>query len=224
MTDAQKRMLDYAQRIAYSSVETLMFTFEMAQKYADAEGCYVEAGVAAGAQIIAMRAGAPNKRIHAFDSFEGIPMPSNRDNQMPGIRMLMPDEQAALPKPGKQELKTTGATSVPVESFLEHLTNSGAGADNVVIHRGWFEDTTFGIPEGHNIDPISILRLDGDLYNSTYVCLEHLYPLVESGGVVIIDDWQLPGCQQAVIDYADSIGNIMADMQFISNIAYFIKP
>lgn len=228
MTDAQKQMLDYAQRIAYSSVETLMFTFEMAQKYADSEGCYVECGVAAGAQIIAMRAGAPNKRIHAFDSFQGIPMPSNRDDQMPGIKFLSKEEQLALPDPGKQELKTTGATSVPVESFLEHLTNSGAGADNVVIHRGWFEDTTFGIPEGHNIDPISILRLDGDLYNSTYVCLQNLYPLVESGGIVIIDDWQLPGCQQAVVDYFRNTTRRnrfkFPEMKFISNIAYFIKP
>lgn len=118
ITYAQKRILDYAQRIAYSSVETLMFTFEMAQKYAYSKGCYVECGVAAGAQIIAMAAGAPNtKHIYALDSFEGIPLPSNKDNQMPGIRMLMPDEQAALPDPGKQELVSSGATVVNTTDF-----------------------------------------------------------------------------------------------------------
>jgi len=68
MTDAQKRMLDYAQRIAYSSVETLMFTFEMAKKYADSPGCYIECGVAAGAQIIALDAGGGGrKRVYALD-------------------------------------------------------------------------------------------------------------------------------------------------------------
>lgn len=226
ITYAQKRILDYAQRIAYSSVETLMFTFEMAQKYADSEGCYVECGVAAGAQIIAMRAGAPNKRIHAFDSFHGIPLPSNMDNQMPGIRMLMPDEQAALPAPGKQELVSSGATVVNTTDFWKHIHDSGVHAGNIMAIKGWFEKTAPEFAEASDWtgEKIAILRLDGDLYNSTIVCLQNLYPLVESGGIVIVDDWQLPGCQQAVIDYADSIGNIMADMQFISNIAYFIKP
>jgi len=229
MTDAQKRMLDYAKRIAYSTEETLMFTFEMAQKYADSPGCYVECGVAAGAQIIAMRAGAPNKVIHAFDSFEGIPLPSNRDDQMPGIRFLSHEEQRNLPNPGKQKLETTGATAVPVEDFMDHIENSGCkNKHNIIIHKGWFEDTTAGIPEGHNIDPISILRLDGDLYNSTAVCLQNLYPLVEPGGIVIIDDWQLPGCQQAVVDYFRNTTRRnkfkFPDMKFVSNIAYFIKP
>lgn len=225
MTDSQKRMLDYAKRIAYSSVETLMFTFEMAQKYADSEGCYVECGVAAGAQIIAMRAGAPNKRIHAFDSFEGIPLPSNRDDQMPGIKFLSAEEQAALPDPGKQELKTTGATSVSMADFFKHLKDSGADIDGIHAHTGWFENTVPAWTKSAYW-PISILRLDGDLYNSTYVCLDLLYPMVESGGIVIIDDWELPGSRAAVHDYFAHLleSNDFPRFYFISNIAYFIKP
>lgn len=217
------KALEYAKRIAYSSEETLMFTYEMAKKYADSPGCYVECGVAAGAQIIAMRAGAPNKEIHAFDSFEGIPFPSNRDDQMPGIRMLTKEEQKSLPSPGQVILKSTGATSVSVEDFMNHLNDSGVGNDNIIIHRGWFEDTCIGFPNGHEMQ-ISILRLDGDLYNSTMVSLEGLYHLVIRGGIIIIDDWQLSGCRSAVNDYINTRRRIRPEIQFVSNIAYWIKP
>lgn len=220
--------LDYASRICYSSRETLEFTHEQAKKYADKEGVYVECGVAAGAQIIAMAYGAPHKMIYAFDSFQGIPLPSNRDDQMPGIMMLTKAEQKALPDPGKQKLETTGATSVSVEDFSEHLDNAfgrtfitprGGGKPirypNVEIVKGWFEETTIGFKED-----IALLRLDGDLYNSTLVCLQNLYPKVIKEGIVIVDDWQLPGCRAAVEDY---FKGELPNMHFISNIAYFYK-
>lgn len=197
--------LKYAARIAYSSIEVLEFTYTQAKKYADKPGVYVECGVAAGAQIIAMAAGAPNKTIYAFDSFEGIPLPSNKDNQMPGIRFLSKAEQQALPNPGEQVLESSGATVVPLEDFMQHLKMAGVYSDKIIPVRGWFEDTTAGFPKGHVIDPISILRLDGDLYNSTLVCLQNLYSFVMKGGLVIIDDYALPGCKQAVIDYRTEV-------------------
>lgn len=210
-------MIEYAQRIAYSTKETLLFTQLMATIYKYTNGCFVECGVAAGAQIIAMRSGAQNKVIHAFDSFEGIPLPSSKDDQIPGIKMLTDAERNALPKPGKQKLESTGVTAVSVESFKQHLVDSGAGLYNICIHKGWFEE----IIPFCSVGPISILRLDGDLYNSTMVCLKHLYPNVIEGGCVIIDDWELTGSREAVLDY---FGDSLPIIQFVSNIAYFIKP
>lgn len=222
------KALEYAKQIAYSTEETLMFTYEMAKRYADSPGCYVECGVAAGAQIIAMAAAAPTKRIYAFDSFQGIPLPSNRDDQMPGIKFLSESEQKSLPDPGKQILESSGATSVSEYDFWVHIKSSGVNYKNIVTRPGWFEDTTAGIPKQHVMDPISILRLDGDLYNSTLVCLEHLYRLVISGGLVIIDDWQLPGCRSAVEDYLRTVNKEYdweyPQIQFVSNIAYWVKP
>ncbi len=211
--------LDYAKRIAYSSEETLMFTYEQAKKYADKPGVYVECGVAAGAQIIAMAYGATNKTIYAFDSFEGIPLPSNRDDQMPGIMMLTETERKALPDPGKQKLETTGATSVPMMDVINHL-NSSEVNNEINFIKGWFEETTIGFYED-----ISILRLDGDLYNSTYVCLKNLYPKVIEGGIVIIDDWELKGCRDACHDYFIEIGEIdwFLKLKYVSNIMYFYK-
>lgn len=211
--------LEYAKQIAYSSEETLMFTYEMAKKFKDAPGVYLETGVAAGAQVIAMAHGAPNKVIYAFDSFQGICLPSNRDDQMPGIKFLTAQEQALLPDPGKQVLETTGATSVSLEDFCAHIFSALGETDKVLYVKGWFEET---VPKADYIKEIAILRLDGDLYNSTWVCLQHLFPKVIQGGCVIIDDWELPGCRAACDEYFALIG-YKPDYKFISNISYFYK-
>lgn len=211
-------MIGYAKQIAYSSEETLLFTLEMAKFYADSEGCYVECGVAAGAQIIAMRAGAPKKLIYAFDSFQGIPKASNRDDQIPGIRMLNEFEQSLLPNPGEQVLESTGVSSVNVEEFKVHMRESGAGLENLGIVEGWFEET---IPN-KVMPPISILRLDGDLYNSTFTCLKYLFPKLIKGGVLILDDYELKGCYDACEEYFTFI-NYQPKWERVSNIGYFVK-
>jgi O-methyltransferase len=209
--------LDYAKRICYSSEETLLFTYEQAKNYANKEGVYVECGVAGGAQIIAMAYGAPNKTIYAFDSFQGIPLPSNRDDQYPGIRVIDEDEQSKLPDPGKQKLESSGATVHTIGNFWDNIQASEIKTNNIMVVKGWFEETTITFSAD-----ISILRLDGDLYNSTFVCLQNLFPFVASGGLVIIDDWNLMGCQDACKEYFESV-NYIPDYKFISDIAYFIR-
>ena len=217
--------LDYAARICYSSREVLQFSYDMAVKYKDSPGVYVETGVAAGAQIIAMAYGAPNKTIYAFDSFCGLPLPSNKDDQMPGIRMLSKEEQSKLPDPGKQVLESSGATVVSEGDFWHHIdTAFGQKKHNVKTVKGWFEETlpTF------ECEPISILRLDSDLYNSTYVCLKYLYPKCIKGACIIVDDWALPGCREAVFDYfMTNFYGLGIRMEFIedknSTVAYWTK-
>ena len=197
INQAMRGPLEYAKTIAYSSEEVLTFTYRMAQKYANSPGVYVECGVATGAQVIAMAAGAPNKTIYALDSFEGIPLPSNKDDQMPGIQILSKTEQMMLPDPGKQVLVSSGATAVSLADTVQHIKISGVNLKKIYFVKGWFEET---LPE-FDCPPISILRLDGDLYNSTYVALKYLYPKVVKGGLVIIDDWALTGCREAARDY-----------------------
>ena len=212
--------LDYAARIAYSSKETLQFTYSQSVKFKDSHGVYCECGVAAGAQIIAMAYGAPNKTIYAFDSFEGIPLASNRDDQMPGIMMLTKAEQKALPDPGKQVLQSSGATVVSQGDFLTHLKLSGIDYTNVQIMAGWFQITVTKFAMFN--EDIAILRLDGDLYQSTWVCLEYLFRKVIKGGCIIIDDWTLPGCQAACNEYFELIG-YEPDYKYLDGTAYFFK-
>lgn len=216
--------LQYAKRIAYSSEQTLMFTYEMALKQKSIEGVYIECGVAAGAQIIAMAEAAPEKTIYAFDSFQGIPLPSNKDDQYPGIRAISKQEQDSLPNPGEQALKSSGATVVSEEDFWRHIDNSGVYKHGIKTVPGWFEHTT-GL-FGKLYTRIALLRLDGDLYNSTYVCLKNLYPRVVSGGVVIIDDYALPGCQDAVTEYfyGEMIHLQTAYKDNNTRVVYIVKP
>lgn len=216
--------LQYANKIAYSSKETLLFTYEMAIKQSDVPGVFVECGVAAGAQIIAMADGAPEKIIYAFDSFQGIPLPSNKDDQYPGLRYISQSEQNLLPNPGAQVLESSGATVVSEETFWDHIDKSGVQKQNIRTVPGWFEHTTALFGKLHT--QISLLRLDGDLYNSTLVCLKNLYKRVVSGGVVIVDDWALTGCQKAIVDYFNGrLPEIRtAHKNNESHVIYWTKP
>jgi hypothetical protein len=69
-----------------------------------------------------------------------------------------------------------------------------------VFHVGWFEET---IPVAvESVERIALLRIDGDWYESTRVCLAHLYPLVSSGGIVVVDDYgRWKGCRTAVDEF-----------------------
>jgi O-methyltransferase/demethyldecarbamoylnovobiocin O-methyltransferase/8-demethyl-8-(2,3-dimethoxy-alpha-L-rhamnosyl)tetracenomycin-C 4'-O-methyltransferase len=71
--------------------------------------------------------------------------------------------------------------------------------DQVRFLKGWFKDTLPTAP----IEKLSVLRLDGDLYESTMTALESLYPKLSIGGYAIIDDYapSVPCCVQAVDDF-----------------------
>jgi O-methyltransferase len=70
---------------------------------------------------------------------------------------------------------------------------------------GWFRDT---LPKlATELDAIAVLRLDGDMYESTIDALTHLEPLVSPGGFVTVDDYDgIEACRQAVTDYRTSHG------------------
>ncbi len=70
--------------------------------------------------------------------------------------------------------------------------------DRVRFLEGWFKNTLHSAP----IDKLALIRLDGDLYESTMDALSALYPKLSTGGYVIVDDFgAIEACQQAVDDY-----------------------
>jgi hypothetical protein len=73
------------------------------------------------------------------------------------------------------------------------------------FHVGWFQNT---IPvDAGQLGPIALLRLDGDWYDSTKICLEHLYPLLSPGGIIILDDYYCwEGCRKATDEYRQKNG------------------
>ena len=86
------------------------------------------------------------------------------------------------------------------ERFWTDALKLPAGSYELV--RGWFQDTVPELAQRLADEGIALLRLDGDWYDSTMVCLEHLVPLLHEEGVVILDDYYAwDGCARATHDY-----------------------
>src|SRR5262245_3203105 len=157
-------------------------------------GDVIETGVWRGGACIMMRAvleayAVRNRRVWLADSVEGVPAPK-------------PDLDAAA---GHDKLTEAGAKfqayaalSLPIEQVRRNFSQYGLLDEQVVFLKGWFQDTLPTAP----IERLALLRLDGDLYESTIVALRALYDKLSRGGYVIIDDYRVVlACKQAVDDF-----------------------
>lgn len=187
---------------AYSTFGMIQKTYDIARScYSEnIQGAFVECGVAAGAQVGVMaqvcKEHGDNKReIHLYDSFEGIPLAGPKDTQQPGIGPINHDVNVSE----RELLKSSGITVHGIDAVKSNMKRWGVHGMNLNYHKGWFQDT---LP-GNTIGDIAILRLDGDLYESNRVCLEHLGHKVVKGGYIIIDDYALKGAQVAVHEYIE---------------------
>jgi O-methyltransferase len=146
-------------------------------------GDIVECGVwSGGSMLLAAHAlqhfGDTSRRIYLYDTFEGNPRPDEVDTRWDGVPAL-PTWEHHQRNGGRW---CFGGTRDHVSRVV---SSSGYPADQFVFVEGMVEDTLPGIrPER-----ISLLRLDTDLYRSTYHELVHLYPLLAPGGILIIDDY-----------------------------------
>jgi O-methyltransferase len=176
------------------------------------EGDYVECGVwkggAVGLMALAnMQQSRLRRNLHLFDAYDDICAPDEHDD---GIRAIQEVKEVAgkdanvkgelIPQKGIYD-RFGGHGTIEECQFLIEKT-IGYPMDKVNYHKGWFQDT---LPEKAKlIDKIAILRLDGDWYASTKICLEHLFNKVVPGGFVIIDDYGLySGCKKAVDEYLE---------------------
>lgn len=196
-------------------------------------GAFVECGTwkggATGMMAIAnLQHGAQRRALHLFDSFEEICQADETHDDAAIVKETL--ELSKVKASGKEPLTALkgiydewgGPGALEINKAL--LENTiGYPADQLHYHKGWFQDT---VPaDAGSIGPIAILRLDGDWYESTKVCLEHLYPLVSPKGIVIIDDYGYNiGCRKAVHEYFDQQG-IHPLLTYVNHTCrYFIKP
>jgi len=151
------------------------------------EGDFAELGVWRGGSAILMRAllkemNAKDRNVWVADSFEGLPEPD--DKKYPadkGDKHFMFDE-----------------LKVSLEEVKHNFSKYGLLDEQVKFLKGWFKNTLPTAP----IKKLAILRLDGDMYESTMDGLVNLYPKLSVGGYIIIDDWgAIPACRKAVEDY-----------------------
>lgn len=149
-------------------------------------GDVIETGVWRGGAVIFMRAllkayGVDDRTVWVADSFRGLPKPDPSRRE---------DTEDALWK--EHQL------AIPLEQVKANFQRYGLLDEQVQFLPGWFEDTLPTAP----LDRIAVMRLDGDLYDSTMVALRSLYPKLSPGGYVIIDDYHsVRGCKQAVDDF-----------------------
>ncbi len=156
--------------------------------------CGTWRGGACGMMALAHQtSGRPNRSIHLFDSFAGLPEPVAEKDGNAAMRYAGGRATGAL-----RSIRKCVASREESERLLGEII--GYPRELTVFHVGWFEET---IPVAvESVERIALLRIDGDWYESTRVCLAHLYPLVSSGGIVVVDDYgRWKGCRTAVDEF-----------------------
>jgi len=155
-------------------------------------GCFVEAGVWRGGSSIFAKAvfchhRACDRIIWCCDSFQGMPSPSTTD--------LSIDKTT--------DFSDRDYLIASEADVIINFKKFGLLDENVRFLKGWFCDTLPNAP----IDKIAILRMDGDLYESTMDALKNLYHKLSSGGYVIADDYKSwKGCRTAVDEFRKENG------------------
>ena len=166
---------------------------ELAQRVIDEEipGDFVETGVWRGGCCILMRGvlaanAIKDRKVYAVDSFAGLPPPKPQFPHDEGSNLHLFTELA-----------------VSVEEVKANMARYGLLDEQIIFVKGYFQDTLSSL----NAEKFALIRLDGDLSESTYIALDALYPKLSPGGFAIVDDYgAVPACQAAVSDYRALLG------------------
>lgn len=161
------------------------------------EGDIVECGVWKGGSMMAVadtliKHNDVQRHLYLFDTFEGMSEPTDKDVDIAGV------SAGYLMEHSDKNKDESVWCNAPLDGVKDVLGSSGYPKDQVHFVKGMVETT---IPE-HAPQKIALLRLDTDWFESTRHELEHLFPRLVKGGVLIIDDyghWQ--GARRAVDEY-----------------------
>lgn len=153
-------------------------------------GDFIETGVWRGGTCILMRGvleahGIKTRRVFVADSFAGLPKPN-------------PD---AYPADKRDKLFQFSELAVSLDQVKENFGKYGLLNEQVVFLEGLFSETLPRLTD----EKFAIIRLDGDMYESTMDALTNLYDRLSPGGYCIVDDYGgLRNCRKAVHDFLDS--------------------
>ena len=177
------RFRDYTMVPKSSYVQNL----ELADAGVAVPGCVVECGVWRGGMSAGLAKVLGNSRTYyLFDSFAGLPPAQAID----GEKALRYQSEKSSPH---------YHDNCKAEQDFADRAMRLAGVRSFVCMKGWFHET---LPTFAPRERIALLRLDGDWYESTILCLDHLYDRIEPGGLILIDDYYTwDGCSRAVHDF-----------------------
>ena len=161
------------------------------------EGDYIECGVWCGGSTMAaalqlLDRNNTDRQLYLYDTYEGMPAPTKFDFSL--------RSRSAQDKFNETKISENSSTwcFANLEDVQRTIGLTAYPIDKVTFVKGKVEDTIPAkVPE-----KIAILRLDTDWYASTKHEMEHLYPLLVKGGVLIIDDYgHWEGCRKAIDEY-----------------------
>ncbi|HQY51158.1 MAG TPA: TylF/MycF/NovP-related O-methyltransferase [Ignavibacteria bacterium] len=197
-----------------SRIGKLLAHFELYNMTKNVEGDIVECGVFKGASFVrfAMFRNLfeenSEKKLIGFDSF----------GKFPGT------DFEADKKLRENLIKDAGENSISTDQLIDVLKNK-ACEKNVELIAG---DITVTLPEYTKKNPdlkISLLNLDTDIYEPSVTILEELYPKIVSGGILVLDDYNVfPGETKAVDDYFKGVKIEIKKFPFSATPCYIIKP
>lgn len=149
-------------------------------------GDFIETGVWRGGSTIFMRAvlkayDIRDRNIWVADSFEGLPVPNEK----------------AYPADKGDIHHTFDELKIALDSVKNNFKKYDLLDDQVKFLKGWFKDTLPTAP----VEKLALVRLDGDMYESTMDAIANLYPKLSPGGFLIVDDYCIEMCKKAIVDY-----------------------
>jgi len=172
-------------------------------------GDFIETGIWRGGACIMMRAvmkaySAADRVVWCADSFEGLP----------------PPDPSRFPQDAGDTHHSHAPLRISPQEVEENFRKYDLLDGQVRFLKGWFKDTLPSAP----IERLAILRLDGDMYQSTIEAITALYDKVSPGGYIIVDDYgAVAGCRQAISDFCSSRGIVPALQQVDWTAVYWQK-
>jgi len=159
----------------------------LAAKVKDIEGCIVECGTWRGGMIAGIADVLGSRRSYYLcDSFEGLPPAKEVDGAAAQLW------QADIASQGYHNNCTASEEEARAAMAM-------SSAKDYQLVKGWFDQTLPKLPK----QPIALLRMDADWYDSTKCILDNLADRVVRGGLIVIDDYYTwEGCTLAVNEFA----------------------
>lgn len=163
---------------------------------AEVPGAFIECGVWRGGSSMAMaltllELGVTDRELHLYDTFTHMPFPGEEDVDLFGQPAADIYDEASAAEAFRY---------LPFEDVRRAIAGTGYPEERLHFVQGMVEDT---LP-AEAPDQIAMCRLDTDWYSSTAHEMEHLWPRISPGGVLLIDDYgHFMGAKKAVDEYVE---------------------
>ncbi|AXT20762.1 macrocin O-methyltransferase [Flavobacteriaceae bacterium AU392] len=195
----EKKIIEEVKRFTLTNPERIISLIRSIEHIEanNIKGDIVECGVWKGGSMMAALKTLNNlksfdRNVYLYDTFEGMSEPTEMDKSFKG-------ESASDAYQNKDKFWNQIECLSALDEVKSNIYKIDYPSNNIHFIKGKVEDT---IPESGIPTEIAILRLDTDWYESTLHEMEHLFPRLVKGGIIIIDDyghWQ--GCKKAIDEY-----------------------